>query len=50
MTGEGHKDWISAVDFHPLGSHLVTAGGDKSIKIWDFVSAGIAHTFTDVHT
>lgn len=50
MTGEGHKEWIGAVDFHPLGSHLVTAGGDRSIKVWDFVSAGIAHTFTDVHT
>ncbi len=50
MTGEGHKDWIGTADFHPLGSHLVTAGGDRSIKVWDFVSAGIAHTFTDVHT
>jgi WD40 repeat protein len=36
MTGEGHKDWIAAIDFHPAGSHLATAGGDKSIKIWDF--------------
>ena len=50
MTGEGHKDWIGSADFHPLGSHLVTAGGDKSVKVWDFVSAGIAHTFADVHT
>jgi len=50
MTGEGHKDWIGSADFHPLGSHLVTAGGDKSIKVWDFVSAGIAHTFADCHT
>ena len=50
MTGEGHRDWICAADFHPLGSHLVTSGGDKSIKLWDFVSAGIAHTFADVHT
>ena len=50
MTGEGHREWITATDFHPLGSHLVTAGGDKAVKIWDFVSAGIAHTFADVHT
>ncbi len=50
MTGEGHREWIAAADFHPLGSHLVTAGGDKAVKIWDFVSAGIAHTFADVHT
>jgi WD40 repeat protein len=50
MTGEGHREWICAADFHPLGSHLVTSGGDKSIKLWDFVSAGISHTFADVHT
>jgi hypothetical protein len=50
MTGEGHKDWIAAIDFHPAGSHLVTGGGDKSIKVWDFISSSIAHTFVDVHT
>jgi regulator of replication initiation timing len=50
MTGEGHREWICSADFHPLGSHLVTSGGDKSIKLWDFVSAGISHTFADVHT
>lgn len=50
MTGEGHKDWIAAIDFHPAGSHLTTGGGDKSIKVWDFINSSIAHTFTDVHT
>jgi WD40 repeat protein len=50
MTGEGHKDWIAAIDFHPAGSHLVTGGGDKAIKVWDFVNSSIAHTFADVHT
>lgn len=50
MTGEGHKDWISAVDFHPAGSHLTTGGGDKSIKVWDFINSSIAHTFEQVHT
>ena len=39
LSGEGHKDWITGVDFHPAGSHLVTSGGDKSIKIWDFVNS-----------
>ena len=28
----------------------MTAGADKAVKVWDFVSAGIAHTFADVHT
>jgi len=37
MTGEGHKDWICGIDFHPAGSHLVTSGSDRSIKLWDFM-------------
>jgi len=39
LSGEGHKDWLSGVDFHPAGSHLVTSGGDKTIKIWDFINS-----------
>ena len=50
MTGEGHKEWICGIDFHPAGSHLVTGGGDKAVKIWDFVNSTIAHTFNEVHT
>lgn len=50
MCGEGHKDWISTVDFHPAGSHLITAGSDRNLKLWDFISQGLAHTFTNVHT
>lgn len=50
MTGEGHRDWITAIDFHPAGSHLVTSGGDRCIKLWDFMSSSIAHTFTNVHS
>jgi len=36
MSGEGHNDWISDVAFHPLGTHLTTASGDCTIKLWDF--------------
>ena len=50
MTGEGHKDWICGIDFHPAGSHLVTSGADKAVKVWDFVNSTIAHTFANVHT
>ena len=50
MTGEGHKEWICGIDFHPAGSHLVTSGGDRAVKIWDFVNSTIAHTFSDVHS
>jgi len=50
MTGEGHRDWISAIDFHPSGSHLLTSGSDRCIKLWDFMSSSISHTFTNVST
>lgn len=50
MTGEGHRDWISGVDFHPAGSHLVTCGADRSVKVWDFMASSIAHTFQNVAT
>jgi WD40 repeat protein len=50
MTGEGHKDWISTLDFHPAGSHLITAGSDRNLKLWDFIGSQIAYTFTNVHT
>jgi sperm-associated antigen 16 protein len=50
MTGEGHKDWIAGVDFHPAGSHLVTCGSDRSLKLWDFITSGIAHTFQNIST
>jgi len=49
LSGEGHRDWISGVDFHPAGSHLVTGSGDKSIKIWDFINSCCATTFLE-HT
>ena len=39
LSGEGHKDWISGIDFHPAGSHLVTSSGDKAVKIWDFINS-----------
>jgi sperm-associated antigen 16 protein len=39
LSGEGHKDWLSGVDFHPAGSHLATSGGDKTVKIWDFINS-----------
>jgi hypothetical protein len=48
MTGEGHREWISGVDFHPAGSHLVTCGADSALKLWDFINSGIAHTFQNI--
>ena len=49
MSGEGHKDWLSGLQFHPRGSHLATAAGDGTVKLWDFASASCVATYTD-HT
>ena len=27
MCGEGHKDWVAGVDFHPGGTSLASASG-----------------------
>ena len=37
MSGEGHRDWISGIGFHPRGSHLVTSSGDCTIKVGLFI-------------
>ena len=37
MSGEGHRDWISGVAFHPHGTMLATSAGDNTVKIWDFL-------------
>ena len=49
MSGEGHKDWIADCDFHPKGSHLATASGDCTVKLWDFAKGTATLTLTD-HT
>lgn len=47
MSGEGHNDWISDISFHPKGTHLATASGDSTIKIWDFLNITCAWTIKD---
>ena len=37
MSGEGHRDWVSGVAFHPHGTMLATSAGDNTVKIWDFL-------------
>ena len=34
-----HEKTCSSVDWHPGGKHLLSAGTDKRIKIWDFSSS-----------
>lgn len=35
MTGEGHSDWLSSVEFHPNGQRLVSGSGDGTVRVWD---------------
>lgn len=49
MTGKGHTDWISDVDFDMSGTMLASASGDQTVKIWDFDQGKCVLTFND-HT
>lgn len=42
MSGEGHRDWVSSVSFHPQGTMIATGAGDNTIKIWDFLQVGVS--------
>lgn len=33
MCGEGHKDWVAGVDFHPSGTSLASGSGDATVKV-----------------
>ncbi|MEW5317599.1 MAG: hypothetical protein WDW38_008884 [Sanguina aurantia] len=47
MVGEGHKDWVAAVDIHPAGTGLASGGGDCTVKVWDFERQKCVATLTD---
>ena len=47
MHGEGHKDWISCISFHPNGILLATCGGDASIKLWNILEEKCVYTIID---
>ncbi|KAL9127542.1 MAG: hypothetical protein Q9217_003610 [Psora testacea] len=34
-----HEKACQTVDWHPDGKHLVSAGADKNVKVWDFSSS-----------
>ena len=47
MSGEGHQDWVGGVAFHPKRNYLATTSGDGTVKIWDFINASCAYTFSE---
>ena len=47
MSGEGHGDWLSAVQFNPEGTFLATSSGDGSVKVWDLKQANCIETMCD---
>lgn len=32
MSGEGHTDWVAALDFHPGGACIASGGADCAVK------------------
>ena len=39
LRTRAHEKTCNAVDWHPDGRHLVSAGADKEVKVWDFASS-----------
>ena len=42
---EAHTGYVSSVSYSPNGRILVSAGGDKTMKIWDAETFELKHTF-----
>jgi len=42
----GHLDTVTAIDFSPDGSKLVSASFDKTLRLWDVNTGQLLHTFT----
>ncbi len=39
FTLEGHAEWLYALAFSPDGTRLLTGGADRTVRVWDPVSA-----------
>lgn len=50
MSGEGHRDWVSGVDFHPHGTMLATGAGDSTVKVWDILQVHASYKYSSLPT
>ena len=44
---EGHAHAVFCVAFHPEGRLLLSASGDKTVKLWDLQTHRVLTTFTE---
>ena len=49
MSGDGHKGWLSGVEFSPAGRQLASSAEDGTVKIWDFEASRCVQTLVE-HT
>ena len=49
MSGDGHKGWLSGIDFAPDGRELATGAEDGTVKIWNFSQSCCTQTLVE-HT
>jgi len=49
MSGDGHKGWLSGIEFSPSGLQLATSAEDGTLKIWDFEQSKCVQTLVE-HT
>jgi len=49
MSGDGHKGWLSGIDFSPHGRELATCAEDGTVKIWSFAESKCVQTLVE-HT
>ena len=47
---KGHKSWVKALNVHPNGRFIFSAGDDKSIMIWDLANLNVGGKIRCIRT
>ena len=47
---EGHDNWVTDLSFHTNGRYLVSVSDDKSMRIWDLLSARCSRKLLNIHS